>query len=127
VRLDDGATLRPKLVLAADGRDSALREAAGIAAKRTRFGQKALVFTVTHPIQHDGVSTEIHRSGGPFTLVPLPDHEGSNASAVVWMESGREASGSKWRSISDHVAFWGSSRSPAPAPFGRSSLNKPNA
>ncbi len=92
VRLDDGATLRPKLVLAADGRDSALREAAGIAAKRTRFGQKALVFTVTHPIQHDGVSTEIHRSGGPFTLVPLPDHEGSNASAVVWMESGREAS-----------------------------------
>ena len=26
----------------------------------------------THPLPHDGVSTEIHRSGGPFTLVPLP-------------------------------------------------------
>ena len=36
------------------------------------------------------VSTEVHRSGGPFTLVPLPDRDGSPASAVVWMERGPE-------------------------------------
>ena len=28
------------------------------------------------PIPHQNVSTEIHRSGGPFTLVPLPDRDG---------------------------------------------------
>jgi len=90
--LSDGTGLKPKLVLAADGRNSALREAAGIKAHRTRFGQKALVFTVTHPNPHKGVSTEIHRTGGPFTLVPLPDSADGHASAVVWMENGPEAS-----------------------------------
>ena len=53
------------LVVAADGRDSAVREALGIGARRWGYGQKALVFTVTHALPHDGVSTEIHRSGGP--------------------------------------------------------------
>jgi 2-octaprenyl-6-methoxyphenol hydroxylase len=58
--------------------------------KTTRYGQKALAFAVTHPIPHDNVSTEIHRSGGPFTLVPLPDHDGRPSSAIVWMEEGPE-------------------------------------
>ena len=50
-----------------------------------------MVFTVAHPLPHDGVSIEIHRSGGPFTLVPLPDRDGAPASAVVWMEAGPRA------------------------------------
>jgi 2-octaprenyl-6-methoxyphenol hydroxylase len=56
-----------------------------------RYGQKAIVFAVTHPEPHHGVSTEVHSSGGPFTLVPLPDHEGRPCSAVVWMTDGVEA------------------------------------
>jgi 2-octaprenyl-6-methoxyphenol hydroxylase len=32
----------------------------------------------------------VHRSGGPFTLVPLPDRDGETGSAVVWMETGPE-------------------------------------
>ncbi|QIE45750.1 UbiH/UbiF family hydroxylase [Pseudohalocynthiibacter aestuariivivens] len=91
VRLSDGGTVRARLVIAADGRNSPIREAAGISAKVTRYGQKALAFAVTHPIPHGNVSTEIHRSGGPFTLVPLPDYEGMPSSAVVWMEHGPEA------------------------------------
>ena len=55
-----------------------------------RYGQKALAFAVTHDVPHGNVSTEIHRSGGPFTLVPLPDRDGKPCSAVVWMENGRE-------------------------------------
>ena len=46
--------------------------------------------TVTHPLPHHNVSTEIHRTGGPFTLVPLPDQDGQPASAVVWMERSAE-------------------------------------
>ncbi len=88
VGLTDGTRIRCKLVLAADGRNSPMREAAGIATHTRRYGQKALAFAVTHPIPHDNVSTEIHRSGGPFTLVPLPDHDGRPSSAVVWMEDG---------------------------------------
>jgi 2-octaprenyl-6-methoxyphenol hydroxylase len=91
VTLSDGTKVETRLVLAADGRGSAMREAAGIKVKTTRYGQKALAFAVTHPVPHENVSTEIHRSGGPFTLVPLPDYQGKPSSAVVWMERGPEA------------------------------------
>ncbi|MEB8387110.1 UbiH/UbiF family hydroxylase [Rhodobacteraceae bacterium KMM 6894] len=91
VGLSDGTRIRARLVIAADGRNSAMRQAAGVPVKTTRYGQKALAFAVTHPIPHGNVSTEIHRSGGPFTLVPLPDHNGLPSSAVVWMERAPEA------------------------------------
>ena len=90
-RLADGRCAQATLVIAADGRDSGLREAARIGVRRWGYGQKALVFTVRHPRPHDGISTEIHRTGGPFTLVPLPDAEGAHRSAVVWMETGPRA------------------------------------
>ncbi len=90
VTLSDGAQISARLLIAADGRSSPVREALGIGVKTIRYGQKALAFAVTHPIPHDNVSTEIHRSGGPFTLVPLPDRDGRPCSAVVWMERGPE-------------------------------------
>lgn len=88
VQLTDGSQVRCKLVIGADGRNSPVRTAAGISAKTTRYGQKALTFAVTHDQPHHNISTEIHRSGGPFTLVPLPDHDGAPRSAVVWMNDG---------------------------------------
>ena len=91
VKLSSGNTVKAKLVIAADGRNSILREKAGISIKTHRFGQKALAFAVTHSIPHKNISTEIHNSGGPFTLVPLPDNEGRPSSAIVWMENGEKA------------------------------------
>jgi 2-octaprenyl-6-methoxyphenol hydroxylase len=89
--LSDGTRIAARMVVAADGRDSPTRDALGIGTRTLRYGQKALAFAVTHPIPHGNVSTEIHRWGGPFTLVPLPDRDGLPASAVVWMERGPEA------------------------------------
>lgn len=89
--LSTGESVRTQLLIGADGRESFVRETAGIAAHRWGYGQKALVFAVTHSRPHDGVSTEIHRSGGPFTLVPLRDQDGIHASAVVWMDRGPRA------------------------------------
>lgn len=91
VGLSDGTRVQTPLLIAADGRNSAMRKAAGIDVSTTGFGQKALAFAVTHPIPHMNVSTEVHRTGGPFTLVPLPDHQGHPCSAVVWMEEGPKA------------------------------------
>ncbi|SES65783.1 FAD-dependent monooxygenase [Oceanicella actignis] len=90
-QLSDGAQVRARLVVAADGRDSAARRMLGLGARRWGYAQKALVFAVAHERPHEGVSTEIHRTGGPFTLVPLPDHEGRPCSSVVWMERGPRA------------------------------------
>jgi 2-octaprenyl-6-methoxyphenol hydroxylase len=91
VTLSDGSRIRARLVIAADGRTSTMREALDIPVRTLRYGQKALAFAVTHPIPHRNVSTEIHRSGGPFTLVPLPDRDGLPCSAIVWMETGPNA------------------------------------
>lgn len=91
LRLSVGDRIRARLIVAADGRNSPVRAALGIPVRTTRYGQKALAFAVTHDRPHGNVSTEIHRTGGPFTLVPLPDHEGRPCSAVVWMERGPEA------------------------------------
>jgi len=88
VTLSDGSTVAARMVIAADGRNSTMRQALDIPVRTLRYGQKALAFAVTHPLPHNNVSTEVHRSGGPFTLVPLPDRDGIPASAVVWMETG---------------------------------------
>ncbi|WP_449042825.1 UbiH/UbiF family hydroxylase [Paracoccus sp. (in: a-proteobacteria)] len=90
VELSDGSRLRARLVVAADGRNSPVRQTLGIGVRTIRYGQKALAFAVTHEIPHQNVSTEIHRCGGPFTLVPLPDRDGKPSSAVIWMERGAE-------------------------------------
>lgn len=88
VQLAGGVQVSAKLVIAADGRNSPLREQLGINITTWRYGQKAIVFNTTHTEPHQNVSTEIHRSGGPFTLVPLED---PYKSAVVWMERGPRA------------------------------------
>ena len=91
VTLTDGGRLAVRLIIGADGRGSPVREAAGIGVRTTRFGQKAVVCALSHPASHENVSTEVHRTGGPFTLVPLPDHDGKPCSALVWMVPGPEA------------------------------------
>lgn len=91
VTLTEGAPWTGALLIAADGRDSAVRRALGIEARTLRTGQKALSFAVAHEGPHEAVSTEVYRDGGPFVLVPLPDEDGRHRSAVVWMERGPEA------------------------------------
>ena len=86
IQLSDQRRFEAALVVGADGRDSFVRDAVGITAQTTRYGQTAIVFVVGHEKRHEQISTEIHQSGGPFTLVPLPDHNGRPASSVVWMD-----------------------------------------
>ncbi len=90
VTLSDGTRIAARLLIGADGRNSPVRNALGIGVRTMRYGQKALAFAVTHPQPHGNISTEVHRSGGPFTLVPLPDRQGRPCSAVVWMDRGPE-------------------------------------
>lgn len=89
ITLGNGDHLDAKLVVAADGRASLLRDQVGIGVKTIRYGQKSLAFIATHPVPHNFVSTEIYHQGGPFTMVPLADHNGQPASAIVWMNPGR--------------------------------------
>jgi len=91
VTLANGQRVRASLVIGADGRNSAVRQALDIPVETQRYSQKAFAFTATHAIPHDHVSTEIYNQGGAFTTVPLPDHGGLPASAIVWMNKGARA------------------------------------
>jgi 2-octaprenyl-6-methoxyphenol hydroxylase len=84
----DGDTLSARLVVAADGRDSAARAAAGIEVTRWSYPQVAIVSTFAHSRPHRGVSTELHRHVGPLTVVPAP----GNTSNLVWVDAPEEAS-----------------------------------
>ena len=86
-----GPQLRARLLIGADGRGSSVRDQLGIGAKTIRYGQKSLAFVARHAVAHNNISTEIYHEGGPFTMVPLPDHDGAPASAIVWMNQGAQA------------------------------------
>jgi 2-octaprenyl-6-methoxyphenol hydroxylase len=77
-----GIQVEAAFAVAADGRNSLLRKAAGISVTEWSFDQSALVTRFKHSRHHEFVSTEWHKLGGPFTTVPLP----GNSSALVWMD-----------------------------------------
>jgi 2-octaprenyl-6-methoxyphenol hydroxylase len=79
--LKSGATLHAPLVVAADGRRSLCREAAGIDVDGRDYPQAALTVCLEHSRSHRDTSTEFHTPSGPFTLVPLPGRR----SSVVWV------------------------------------------
>jgi 2-octaprenyl-6-methoxyphenol hydroxylase len=79
--LDDGGAVTASLAVAADGRLSPAREAAGISASVRTYPQAALVLNFSHSGDHAFTSTEFHTETGPFTQVPLP----GNRSSLVWV------------------------------------------
>jgi 2-octaprenyl-6-methoxyphenol hydroxylase len=86
VRLEcaDGESLDARLVVAADGRRSPCRAAAGIEASEWRYDQGAIASSFRHGRSHNGVAIELHREGASFTTVPLPD---PRASALIMLGS----------------------------------------
>jgi 2-octaprenyl-6-methoxyphenol hydroxylase len=79
--LENGKIITAKLAVAADGRLSPAREAAGISVRTASTGQSALVLDFAHTRPHDDTSTEFHTEHGPFTVVPLPGMR----SSLVWV------------------------------------------
>ena len=94
VTLDDGRVLTAQLVVAADGKQSALRRMAGIASRQFGYSQTAIVCTVVHEKPHGGVAHEHFLPAGPFAMLPmtdetLPDGAVRHRSSIVWSEDPR--------------------------------------
>ena len=82
--LSDGSTVRASLLIAAEGRNSPTREAAGIRVARWRYEHAAIVGAFHHERPHGNVAFEIFYPAGPFALLPLLDDEDGHRSAIVW-------------------------------------------
>ncbi len=86
--LEDGQILTAALVIAADGRNSMLRQEAGIGATTWDYPQCGIVATVHHERPHDGVAHEHFLPAGPFALLPMVDGpNGEHRSSLVWTET----------------------------------------
>ena len=89
VSLAGGGSVTARLVVAADGRRSLCRTAAGIETDSRSYPQTALTFNLAHTRPHHEISTEFHTTHGPFTLVPLPGLHASLVCVVAPEEAAR--------------------------------------
>jgi len=87
VRLAEGDTIAARLLVAADGAHSRIREHAGIASHGWSYDQSAIVTTVAHERDHHGRAEEHFLPAGPFAILPLTGRR----SSIVWTEEAREA------------------------------------
>jgi 2-octaprenyl-6-methoxyphenol hydroxylase len=99
VALEDGRRLAAPLLIAADGRNSRTREAAGINIARWKYDHQAIVSVLRHERPHDHVAYEIFFPSGPFALLPMNDDDVGHRSAIVWSVPNGDAAG--WLSLSD--------------------------
>jgi 2-octaprenyl-6-methoxyphenol hydroxylase len=99
VSLEDGRKLSAPLLVAADGRNSATREAAGINVARWKYEHQAIVSVIRHDQPHEHVAYEIFFPSGPFALLPMNDSGKAHRSAIVWSVPNEDAAG--WLALND--------------------------
>jgi len=92
--LSDGRKFRGSLMIAAEGRQSPTRDAAGISIAKWDYKHRAIIAGLTHEKPHGNVAWEIFYPAGPFALLPLNDDaDGTHRSSLVWTVSEDDAAG----------------------------------
>jgi len=87
IRLNDGRTLRSRLLIAADGQDSKTRALLGIETAGHAYHQDALVAHVRTARSHRNTAWQRFLAQGPVAFLPLPD----GRSSIVWSAALAEA------------------------------------
>ena len=80
LHLDDGSILGAKLLVGADGRDSWVRQAAGLQAINQHYGEKGLVANFSTEKPHRNIAYQWFRDDGVLAYLPLP----GNRISIVW-------------------------------------------
>jgi 2-octaprenylphenol hydroxylase len=86
--LADGSGIAARLVVAADGGDSALRKLAGIDTRDRDYGQRAIVAHVATERDHEDTAWQRFLPGATLAFLPLSD----GRSSIVWSVPDAEAS-----------------------------------
>ncbi|HVZ08653.1 UbiH/UbiF/VisC/COQ6 family ubiquinone biosynthesis hydroxylase [Rhodopila sp.] len=97
VQLADGTEIHSELIVAAEGRQSPLREQAGIPVTRLPYGQSGIVCAVAHERPHHDLALEHFLPAGPFASLPMGPSADAlpggapHVSAIVWSEADARA------------------------------------
>lgn len=78
--LQDGRCVNAKLIIGADGRDSWIRQQAGIVGTPVEYEQHGVVANFTCAVPHRNIAHQWFQSDGILALLPLPD----NHVSMVW-------------------------------------------
>lgn len=89
--LDDGTQISAKLLIAADGKFSAIRQRLNIPTITKSYNQTAIVCTVKHEQNHHGTAVEKFLPAGPFAMLPMGYEGGGHYSSLVWTEASDRA------------------------------------
>lgn len=90
--LVSGEKIRAKLVIGADGAQSAVRQFASITVSETDYGQRAIVTTVRTEKPHQYTAWQRFTSTGPLAFLPLLTSDGdAHHSSIVWSQDEAEA------------------------------------
>lgn len=95
VLLDSTEPLTCKLLVAADGADSRLRELAAIGYQRSSYQQQGIVCTVSTELEHQHTAWQCFLPSGPLAFLPLANGQCS----IVW--SLDEALVDEWLALDD--------------------------
>lgn len=85
--LRDGRAISAALTIAADGKNSKLRDDAGIKTVGWAYPQTGIVARVQFEEPHGGVAIQHFLPGGPFAILPLPH----NRACITWSADKEEA------------------------------------
>lgn len=88
VSLESGQNVTASLLIGAEGRGSTLRQQNDIRVRVWNYDQTAIVTTVEHELDHQGIAHEKFYPGGPFAILPLKNSK----SSIVWCEKPSRAS-----------------------------------
>jgi len=84
---DDASQLKARLVVAADGADSALRSLLGIATQDRDYAQRGIVAHVARERAHEATAWQRFLPGATLAFLPLAD----GRSSIVWSAPNEEA------------------------------------
>lgn len=87
LELDSGARVKARLVVAADGGDSKLRDLAGFEISRHDYGQRGIVAYVETTEPHQDTAWQRFLPTGPLAFLPCGDRR----SSIVWTVPEEEA------------------------------------
>ncbi|MDH5183888.1 MAG: 2-octaprenyl-6-methoxyphenyl hydroxylase [Gammaproteobacteria bacterium] len=87
---DKQLDIRSRLVVAADGGQSLVRQWQGIGTVQADYGQTAIIANVTTQRPHQGVAYERFTNTGPLAMLPMTPNMNQSRCSLVWTADNAE-------------------------------------